>query len=226
MRYVFVFVLLVNFNQFVFCQNGDYKTTIYKDTSRVEKRTLKISYYGINTFHTGIKVGIEYPIFRKVKEMPRFPMNTRLGIMKNKGIKTIHKDWLASLNFTLYNHKNNHTGLWLTSEFSKRRTGRRGGFKEFSYGLGMLKTFQAATYEVDEFNDVRKISVPGHLYYTFAIGVAYGKDYSIRKQKPVCWYIKPTYYLIFPYNSLFSAGFGLDIGLSFKILDNPFKNRL
>ncbi|OFX18324.1 MAG: hypothetical protein A2033_00620 [Bacteroidetes bacterium GWA2_31_9] len=198
----------------VLSQTEKLTKTTYKDTSQIDKLSARISYYGINTFHAGLKIGVEYPIKRKIIEKPRIP--------RKYGLKVIHKEWIASINLTGYYHKNNHTGFWLNPELSRRRTGRRGGFKEFSYGIGFLKTFQPKTYIVNDDGSVDKVFMPGHGFFTISLGIAYGKDYSVKKNKPLCWYIKPNYYLIFPYNTLFNMGFGFEVGITYKFLSNPF----
>jgi len=198
----------------VLSQTEKLTKTTYKDTSQIDKLSARISYYGINTFHAGLKIGVEYPIKRKIIEKPRIP--------RKYGLKVIHKEWIASINLTGYYHKNNHTGFWLNPELSRRRTGRRGGFKEFSYGIGFLKTFQPKTYIVNDDGSVDKVFMPGHGFFTISLGIAYGKDYSVKKNKPLCLYIKPNYYLIFPYNTLFNMGFGFEVGITYKFLSNPF----
>ncbi|OFX61038.1 MAG: hypothetical protein A2046_15835 [Bacteroidetes bacterium GWA2_30_7] len=213
MKYIIIVLILF------ICSSGFSQTVkltkkTYIDTSRIEKLSARIAYYGVNSFHPGLKIGVEYPIKRKIVEKPRIP--------RRKGMKTVRKEWIFSANLTGYYHKNNHTGFWLNPELSRRRTGRRGGFKEFSYGFGYLKTFQPKTYIVDDEGNVEKVFIPGHGFFTASLGVAYGKDYSVRTTQPICWYIKPSYYLIFPYNTLFNMGFGFEIGITYKFLKNSF----
>lgn len=189
----------------------------YLDTTQIKKLNVRISYYGINTFHAGLKVGVEYPIKRKIIEKPRIP--------RKYGLKIVRKEWIASVNLIGYYHRNNHTGIWLNNELSRRRTGRRGGFKEFTYGLGFLKTFLPNTYIVNDNGDIEKVFLPGRGYYTLSFGIAYGKDLSVKHNKPICWYIKPNYYLIFPFNKLFNMGFGFEIGITYKFLSNPLNKK-
>lgn len=212
MKYLSLLLFITIFSN-VFSQSEKLTKKTYIDTSSIEKLNVRVAYFGVNSFHAGLKIGVEYPIKRRVIEKPRIP--------RKYGLKVIHKDWIASINLTGYYHPDNHTGIWLNPEISRRRTGRRGGFKEFSYGIGFLKTFQPSTYTVDENGNVNSVFMPGHGFFTASFGVAYGKDYSVKNLRPICWYIKPSYYLIFPYNTLFSLGFGFEMGITYKILSNP-----
>lgn len=216
MKYLLLFFFIIICST-VFSQKEKLTKKTYKDTSQIDKLSARVAYFGVNSFHAGLKVGVEYPIKRKIIEKPRIP--------RKYGLKVIRKEWIASVNITGYYHRDNHTGFWLNPEISRRRTGRRGGFKEFSYGFGFLKTFQPKTYIVDENGNVDKVFMPGHGFFTLSLGMAYGKDYSVKKQQPLCWYVKPSYYLIFPYNTLFSMGFGFEIGITYKFLSNPLINK-
>jgi hypothetical protein len=190
------------------------------DTTQVDVLNLKIAYYGIITFNPGIKAGIEYPLRRKVKQR----IYTFKDPKKATKIKTVRKDYIGSLNAGFYNHKKNHTGIFLNADVARRRTGNRGGFYEYALGLGVLKTFQAPTYVIDDSNNTDKVFLPGHLFYTAQFSFAYGRDYTV-KGKPWRWYIRPNYYLIFPYNNLFSANFGMEIGIAYKLIKNPLNKK-
>jgi hypothetical protein len=207
----------------LFAQNkSEFFREISFDTASIEKLSLKAMYYGVYTFHPGFKVGIEYPIKRKNKEISRKPLFAKMGFMMSNKTKIIHKDWILSANFASYYHKQNHSAMLLTTELARRRTGRRGFYREFSFGYGIMKTFQPTTYEMNSSGEFEKVFMPGHFHNVINFGFALGKDYSI-KNKPITWYFKPTFFVMFPYNSLLGVSSAFEIGITYKLFSNPFK---
>ena len=220
-KIILIFLLFIQIPLFAQNETGFFKEK-YLITDPIEKLSVRMAYYGIYTFHPGLKVGVEYPIKRKVKEISKFPILSKIGLYKSSRIKTIHKDWISSANFAMYKHKDNNTGIMLNAELARRRTGFMGLYREFNLGFGFLKTFQPATYEITSSGDIDKKILPGHLYGVFNLGVALGIDYSINGNNKLAMYLKPTYFLMFPNNSLFALNSALEVGITYKFLSNPF----
>lgn len=219
-----IFITFLLFNMQLFAQNG---TTFfkekYRDTTQIEKLSTRIAYYGIYTFHPGLKVGVEYPIKRKVKEISKFPFLSFLGILQNNKTKVIHNDWISSANFAFYNHRDNNSGFILNAELARRRTGKHALYREINMGFGFMKTFQPTTYEMTNSGEIDKKFLPGHFYKVINLGLAFGFDCSVKKATGISMYIKPTYFIMFPYNSLLTINSALEIGFTYKFVSNPFK---
>jgi len=221
-KIILIFLLFIQIPLFAQNETGFVKNK-YKNNDEIEKLSVRVAYYGIYTFHPGLKVGVEYPIKRKVKEISKLPIFYKLGIYKSNKIKTIHKDWISSANFAMYKHKDNNTGFMLNGELARRRTGGHNLYREINMGFGFLKTFLPTTYEMTETGDIDKKFLPGHLYGVINFGFALGIDFSINEASKIAMYMKPTYFLMFPNNSLFAVNSALEVGITYRFLSNPFK---
>lgn len=172
---------------------------------------INVSYFGENGLHPGLKIGVEYSFWEKEKTKNRwlFNRNDKLGA------KTKTKELLATANLGFYNHANNHTGIFLTSEIGYRRTKhRKGGFLETSLGVGYLqRIYNIDTYEAGSTEPFR--GGQGQFLTTLSFG--FGRDLSYRRDLPLSWYVKPTIMLATPQAHIAVPNAALEIGVRWKM---------
>ncbi|HBF89236.1 MAG TPA: hypothetical protein DDX39_11400 [Bacteroidales bacterium] len=197
---------------------------VYRDTTSIDMLDIRIGYHGVVTFHPGIKVGVEYPLRRKIKEIPRYPILSRMDVMNGKGSKTIRKELIASLNSGMFYHRQNHSGFFINFEAEKRRTGRKGKYRGFSFGLGMLRTFLGPTYELDESDQFKKVFLPGRFYFMPSFSYTHGWNFMYKKTIPTAIFYKLTYFMYTPYNNSANMNFAFELGLRVKMLKNHLKH--
>ncbi len=199
---------------------------VYDDTSPIEKINADLSLY----FHTGIKGGynfsIEYPINRKIVEMPKWPVfnlfNFDLFGYATRGTKLLRKQTLIQGNIDLYFHLKNHTGAIINIQLIRRRIGPKNGNIDLGMGVGLLRTFLPTTYKFTE-DGIEKVFLPGRTYITNHLSFCYGKQISFLTTKPFVVFVRPSVYLIYPYNHLFNVGFAMEWGVRLNIIKNPYE---
>ncbi len=161
-----------------------------QSTVELPKTGIKASYMGSLTY-PGFKIGIERPY--KVIQIDK---------TKSWGTKTILKERYLTLNLGFYHHQTFHDNLFLLAEWQLRRQKSNGWFFEFAPGLGYSRTFLGGTtYKVSENGEVTKKPLAGYNYAMFSISHGFGFDFSKRKAIPLKAYVKPSLFVLAPYNS-------------------------
>lgn len=219
---IFILLFIVNI---IYAQTSDRPVKkVYLDTTSIDLLDVRVGYHGVVTFHPGFKVGVEYPIRRKIKELPRYPILSRVEILNGKGAKIIRKDIIASANTGIFHHKQNHSGFFLNIELEKRRTGKKGVYGGFSMGIGGLRTFLGPTYKIDENDEFKKVFLPGRMYFMPSISFNHGWNFKYKKTIPCSIFYKMTYFFYIPYNNALNINFAFEFGLRMKILKNYLKH--
>ncbi len=168
----------------------------------------RLSYYsaysGNNIFNPGLKFGLDYNIYSKIKQ-------------KNKGnkIKTRNHHLKMDGNLGFYWDPKSQIGVYTNYGLVYTKTHTKG----FQYQIGLnpigyYRSFLPETYEVTDDWEVKKVTLPGRNYYapTFLIGI--GKT---RKGKQLnSWFLNINSMLLVPYNSRFMPLFYLEYGYRFN----------
>jgi hypothetical protein len=91
------------------------------------------------------------------------------------------------------------------------------GFFEFAPGLGYSRTFLAGTtYVVSDNGEVSKKTLAGYNYAMFSISHGFGYDFSKKKAIPFKAYVKPSLFLLAPYNSFIYMRPTVEIGIIYS----------
>jgi hypothetical protein len=165
---------------------------------------LNISYFGEYLTHYGLKIGIEYPIWIKEK------------VKTKKSSKEIPKQKLIFISGNIggYFHKRNHIGIFVNSEIGYRKTRLRGFRYEFLIGLGYFHTFlQGDTYEVNDDGSVERIPLAGQANLMIPISAGIGYDFKFCYNKPFNLYLKPGFFIQYPYNLAIAIRPTIEFGL-------------
>lgn len=175
---------------------------------------VRVSYFGENMFHPGLKMGIEYPL--KVKEMIKTKKN---GNTKRRGLA-----WIMATNLGFYRHKKNHSGLFLNGEFGGRFITHKAKKLDFALGLGYIRTIlDGETFIVDDQGQVQSKSTTGQGGFMPSISIGWGQDFYWKKKSPWAWHIKGQYFFQIPYNAALLLRTGMEVGVSYRIAWRPFK---
>jgi hypothetical protein len=163
----------------------------------------------------GFKIGVEIPtkVITKNKE-------------RSWGTKTILKERYWTFNLGFYHHPNFHNNLYLLAERQFRRQYPKGFFMDFAPGIGYSRTFlNGATYALDaNGNDVTKKSLVGYNYIMWSLAGSFGYDFSKTKNQPFKIYLKPSLFVLSPYNSSVYIRPTYEIGIISPL--SAIKNRL
>jgi hypothetical protein len=173
-------------------------------TEKIEMSSnIKGAYMG-SIIYPGFKVGIERP-YKHIEKM-------------KKNGKVITKDRLLSLNLGFYHHPTFHDNLYLLLERTRRRTTPKGFFVETSPGIGISRTFLGGTtYNVSDAGEVSKKTAAGYTYAMVSLAGSLGYDFSKKSDnRPYAVYLKPSLFLMFPYNSFLYARPTVELGVIYK----------
>jgi hypothetical protein len=175
---------------------------------------INISYFGESAYHPGLKVGIEYNLLESEKTNPRWLFNRNNKI----GPKVKTRELFVTGNLGFYNHPNNHSGLFLTSEIGYRRTAqKRGFFLESSLGIGYLqRIYNIDTYQLGTNGQPVDLGTAGQGQFLTTFSVGFGQDLSFRRGIPLSWFVKPTAMLAAPQAHTAVPNAALEIGLRYK----------
>lgn len=164
---------------------------------------IKGAYMG-SVIYPGFKLGVERP-YKHIEKT------------KRSG-KVIEKDRFVSFNLGFYYHKTFHDNLYLLVERTRRRTAPSGFFVETSPGIGVSRTFLSdATYTVDDAGKVAKVSGAGYTYAMLSLAAGIGYDFSKKSDnRPYAIYLKPSVFVIAPYNSFVYFRPTVELGVIYK----------
>ncbi len=165
---------------------------------------LNVSYFAEYYTHYGIKAGVEYPLWSKEK------------IKTRRNTKDIHKTKLLFVtgNVGCYVHERNHTGLFVNTEIGYRKTCNKGIRYESHLGVGYLHTFlQGDTYRVNDDGSVEREKSAGQSNLMASLSFGTGYDFSYYYHKPFSVYIKPGFFIQYPYNTIAAIRPTIDMGI-------------
>ena len=134
---------------------------------------LSVAFYGDNLIHPGLKLGTSYLLGSKVKTK----VHKWKGLESKRGNKVKQIDYTTDLNFSFYNHPNNHSGLLLGLGATRLRTNTRknrslGWSAEVSY---LRRVYNVSTYELGEDGSLQEISLGGNNGVVLSISPSFGK---------------------------------------------------
>lgn len=217
---IVLFFLLTNtYAQF----NVFFSQKTEKDTIFSSKLPVSFTYYA----HTGIVPGLgfsnDFPIYRVKIEKQRYPALTFLGLYRKGNTKILYRQIMIQANSSLYIHLKNHTGLHLNGQLVYKRTNVKGWSSEIGAGIGILQAFLPTTYEFDASGQLKKKIIAGRTFITNI--VSYSLNKTLNKETGSQVFIKPSFYLIYPYNHTLMVDFSIEIGLKKYLFTNPFKKK-
>lgn len=163
------------------------------------------AYFGKNLFYPGFRFSVEYPFWQSVKEK-----------QKKKRTKVRYRTLFLDAGTGLYQHKDNHLGYLINTNFGYRKNAARTFKFEALLLCGYLHQFNAGeTYQVTN-GEVRQVKAAGRGYFTTGIGLGFGQDF-LNQGKPFSWEIRNSVNLQVPYNTSVNMYFGLEIGMHYYL---------
>jgi hypothetical protein len=176
------------------------------DSVKVRKKfssDLLIS-FNSTLIYPGIRLGIEFPLYK---------VNLSKNIKNGKTVSVI-KDRLISVKSGWYHHPGFHDNLYLTAEWTMRRTNKKGFLSEFNAGPGYSRTFLGGTtYQVDNYGNVKILKSAGYNYVLITAGGGVGYDFSKKKGVPLSIFYKLDILTMFPYNSTIYFRPAMELGI-------------
>ena len=197
-----IICILILFQSFILYSQEDKK---FFDK---EKLTYYFGYFGNNIVNPGLKIGANYPIVVKTKELQK---------KKKLKIRSHHLDWDGIIGF--YWDPMSHIGVFTNYGINYEEIFTK-GFK-YKIGLnpvGYLRTFLPETYEVDEDWNVKKVFLPGRSYYAPSFSIGIGKLRNDMRFSE--WFINLNSILLIPYNTGLAPIVNLEFGFKFNFQSN------
>lgn len=195
---------------------------IYFDDEPYKKLNTDFSLY----YHNGIKPGLNFStdraFSRKAFDKNKLQLLHIFGT-KEKEIKTIKIQNVLQGNGGFYVHRKNHMGFYANAQLIRRRINEKNTNFEFGLGVGILKTFLPTTYEFTD-KGLRKVFLPGRLYFTGNLSMLYGRELKFITKKPVLFFVRPSASLKIPYNHFINFAYAMEWGIRIKIFDNKHEN--
>lgn len=160
---------------------------------------LSISYFGNNIFRPGLKLAI-HP----------FPWGNPAVEERPKRFQFLHT---TSIGF--FSTPKTNTSIFATTEPGMRLS-TRGGFRfEGFLGAGYMRIFNSGTtYEVSE-TGIEKVPLASRGYFLAHLTLGIGKDLYPKRGLPMAWYIRPSFYLLTPYNAGINVLVNFELGVTY-----------
>jgi hypothetical protein len=163
--------------------------------------------YNSSLIYPGIRLGIEFPIYTV-----NLTNNSNSG-----GQKQIVKDRFISANAGWYHHESFHDNIYITIEWTMRRTNKNGFFTEFSSGAGYSRTFLGEiTYRVENNGEVDVFKLAGYNYAMIVAGGGFGYDFTSKKGISLSVFYKFDILTMYPYNSTIYFRPVMELGIIYK----------
>jgi hypothetical protein len=115
-----------------------------------------------------------------------------------------------------YHHKTFHSNLYFLFERQLRRQYSRGFFLESALGLGYSRTFLSGTTYKVENNVVSIKKWAGYNYAMISISGGLGFDFSKKSKRPLKTFIKPSLFVLTPYNSYLYLRPTIELGIIYS----------
>jgi hypothetical protein len=189
--------------------------TVQGQHTNPKKLSLEVSYFGETAIHPGIKTGISYTFWEKEKSRKRWSK----GRQGRLGPKVKTHQFVTGANLAFYNHANNHSGLLPNAMIGWQKINqRRGTMIGAQLGIGyLLRIYNIPTYELGENGNPEQVTAAGRGQFAPSLSILWGKDLSVKGDKPISWYIKPALFLLAPYNHTVLPNFALELGISYHL---------
>jgi hypothetical protein len=163
--------------------------------------------FNSSIIYLGLKIGIEIPAYS-------------VYVVKKENrtkAKSFSKDRYFSIVSSWYHQPEFHDNIYVTAEWTMRRTNDKGLFTEFTSGPGYSRTFLGGTtYEVDNSGNVKIIKSAGYNYAMIIIGGGLGYDFSRSYGKPISVFYKLELLTMFPYNSTLYFRPAMSLGIIYR----------
>lgn len=186
-----------------------------------------LSYFGETGLHPGAKVGLNYTYQQKDKSKIKTKRN---GIQVQKGVS--HQFLLMS-NAGGYHHSKYLTNLFVSVESGyrlsfwrqKENKKRKVYFLESTIGAGYLKYFHyGTTFETDgDTFQEKKLGGGNSFMPTSSFG--FGMNIPNKKDLPIYWFAKPTFFMEIPQTSFPVMHLAIDIGVRVGLDFNRKNNK-
>jgi len=173
-----------------------------QETPKIPKHQIALAYAGNNFTRPGTVVTHQYQLWHKDKSK-----TTKRGKLKPRWFKL---NTFSRAGF--YNHKQNHTAVFLTSGLQFSFIRKKGAFFALGLQTGLQQRFtNEDTYTVSENGEVSRNRFSGNTQWTNGLQTRVGNDFSYKNpNNPFGWYLGS--------NLLWSLPFGAGI-LSSSIVE-------
>lgn len=163
--------------------------------------------YNSTLIYPGLSLGAGF----RIKETETLHNGGRINF------RPVIRNQLVSLNFSWYHHPRFHDNLYLTAEWTFRKTRESGYFSEFSFGPGYSRTFLGGTtYIVRDDGSAAIKKNAGYSYAMMTGGWGAGYSFLAAKGIPLVILAKMNLITMFPYNSTVYFRPVLEIGIRFN----------
>ena len=163
---------------------------------------IAVSYWGATIFHPGLKIGTQHNFKKWNKTKER----------KKRGTVIKYKTFFLKPEFGFYNHKKNHTGVLLNTDFGIEFTkSKKKFFFSYALGLGYLRHFNSGiTYYLEDDNSISEKKLASRGYFMPTLNVGYGQNYE-----QFSWFNKISLGSKLKYNTGFSIESFIEVGIKF-----------
>lgn len=154
---------------------------------------------------------------------------TKYKYKPSGAVKVVSKDRLLWGSIGFYRHKDLHTNVFMTVDYSYVKNYKRNFYREFIPTIGISRTFlNSTTYTVDDMGNInQKKAGDWRIATGFSTGI--GKNFDSKKAKFVRdIYLRINTQILYPNFRFIAVQSSFLLGLTFNI-DNvklPFKNRV
>lgn len=188
-------------------------TTTLGQSSIAMQVPIRISYYGENAYHPGIKLGTYYTVWSTEKSGRYLTQKRRLKFGEKNKLNEINLD----LNLGGYSHPNNHTGYFIAIGGTFLHTALR---KKRQIGVNLevgylRRDYKFVTYELDAHGEIQVVKAAGNNALLIGASPQLSKEISIVNM-PVRLFIKPTFHLVH-YVYRFQPNVAIEIGTVLNI---------
>ncbi len=182
-------------------------------TSSSDKRMLplRVSYYGENGVHPGLRVGTSYLLHEKTK----VKIYKRQAKQSKKGSKTKYIQYKLDANLGYYNHPNNHTGVLLGLGVTrhKNKNKKKVSFA-WSFEVNYLRRFyNIETFEILEDGSINTINLAGNGGLMFALAPSIERRFG---EKGTLLFLKPAFQAV-KYNHSNFLNAAVELGVSLNL---------
>lgn len=182
-----------------------------KFDGNASKVPLRMSYFGDNLIHPGLRIGSSIPLARKVKVKTQ--RNQKSESLKKSKTKVI--EYTLDGNIGFYTQPNNHFGVPLGIGLSRYRTINE---KRFNTGLSieinyLQRLYNIDTYVVDEDGDIEKLGAAGNGGLAFTLAPILQRSFG---QKNLTTFVKPMIQLN-KYNHSFAINYAAEFGIALNL---------
>ena len=129
--------------------------------------------------------------------------------------------WVVGGNLAYYRHKENHRGLFLNTEITRRWVWKKGYKLELLVGTGYIYTLlDGVTFEVTDSGEIIEHGIRGQGGWMPSFGFGTGRDLYWKKGSPISWHFKGNYFFQTPFNTDFILRSAWEIGISYRLGHN------